>query len=263
MKALLLRGGLLIFYLSFLSSCVSLWPGRVPREILSSGDLLQRVEARNRRIQSMRALVRATINLGEQHFRLEELIIVRKPASLRVEALSPIGQPLLYLTTDGEVFEILIPNENRFYRGTSPLKHLPAFFPFCQEIREIIPMMVGEVSWADDEHLAIHYSHGDRLYIIEEDISEGSRRILWINPFHFALVRAAELDHQQNPQWEALFSSFRKRDGILFPTDIEFRSYGSGSRMKMHLLEWEINPSLGEGIFRLDTPKGVEIIEMK
>ena len=254
---------MLLFSASLLSGCASLWPRRVPREILTSSDLLQRIQARNRRIHSIRAQAKVTVNLGKNRFRLEELIIVKKPASLRVEALSLIGQPLLYLTTDGEIFEILIPTENRYYRGTSPLKHLPVLFPFCQGIKEIIPMMVGEVSWADDEHLAIHYSQGKRLYIIEEDISEGSRRVLWINPFHFALVRAAELDHQQNPQWEALFSSFRKRDGILFPTDIEFRSYGSGSRMKMHLIEWEINPSLGEGIFRLDTPKGVEIIEMK
>ena len=48
-----------------------------------------------------------------------------------------------------------------------------------------------------------------------------------------------------------------------FPRDIEFQSFTSGSRMKIHLLEWEINPSLREGTFRLDVPKGVEIIEMK
>ena len=263
MKALLLKGGLLIFYLSFLSSCALLWPERVPREILSSSDLLQRVQARNQRIQSIRALARVTIDIGENRFRLEELIIVKKPASLRVEALSLIGQPLLYFTTDGEIFEILIPGENRFYRGASSLKHLSTLFPFCQGIREIIPLIVGDLSWADDERLAARYSQREKLYIVMEDISEGSRRIFWINPFHFALVRAAELDHQQNPQWEVLFSNFRKGDGILFPTHIEFRSPISRSGMKMRLSEWEINPSLGEGTFRLDAPKGLEIIEMK
>ncbi len=263
MKALLWKGGLLIFYLSFLSSCASLWPERVPREILSSSDLLQRVQARNQRIQSLRALAKVTINLGENRFRLEELIIVKKPASLRVEALSLIGRPLLYLATDGEVFEILIPGENRFYRGPASFEYLSTLFPFCRGIREIIPLIVGETGWADNERLVAQFSQRDKLYVVEEDTPEGSRRIFWINPFHFALVRAAEFDHQQNPQWEVLFANFKKRDGILFPTDIEFRSTSSGSRMKMRLLEWEINPSLGEGTFRLNAPKGVEIIEMK
>ena len=263
MKVLLWKGGLLIFCLSFLSSCASLRPERVPREILSSSDLLQRVQARNQRIRSIRALARVTINLGENRFRLEELIIVKKPASLRVEALSLIGQPLLYLATDGEAFEILIPGENRFYRGTAALKHLSTLFPFCRGIREIVPLIVGETSWADNERLAAQFSQRDKLYIVEENTPEGSRRIFWINPFHFALVRAAELNHQQNPQWEVLFANFKKRDGILFPRDIEFRSSSSGDRMKMHLLEWEINPSFGKETFRLDAPKGVEIIEMK
>ena len=263
MKALLRKGGLLIFCLSFLSGCALLWPGRVPREILSSTDLLQRIQARNRRIQSIRVLARVTITLGENRFRLEELIIVKKPALMRVEALSLIGQPLLYLTTDGEVFEALIPAENRLYRGEVAMKYLSSFFPFNGDAREIIPLIVGEITWEDHESLAIHYSQRDKVYILKEDTPEGSRRIYWINPFHFSLVRAAALDNLQNPQWEVRFGNFKKKDGIPFPMGIEFQGFSSGSRMKMHLLEWKINPPLDEDVFRLDVPKGVEIIEMK
>jgi hypothetical protein len=263
LRAVLWKAGLLIFSLSFLSSCASLLPQRVPREILSSSDLLQRVQARNVRIQSIRAVARVTINHGQNRFSLEELIIVKKPASLRVEALSLIGHPLLYFTTDGEVFDILVPGENRFYRGAASLKYLSTFFPLCLEIREIIPLIVGEISWTDDGRLTASYSQEERVYVLKEDVSEASRRIFWINPFHFGLVRAAKLDHQQNQEWEVLFWKFRKRDGILFPTRIEFRSPISGTRMKMRLLEWQINPSLGKRAFRLDVPKGVEIIEMK
>jgi outer membrane lipoprotein-sorting protein len=263
LRALLWKGGLLFLCLSFLSGCAPMWPRRIPRKILSTADLLQRIQARNQRIQSIRAQARVTINLGENRFTLEELIIVKKPASLRVEALSLIGQPLLYLTTDGTVFEALIPAENRLYRGGAAMKYLSAFSPFCGGGRKIISLMAGEADWADDERLAAHYSQRDNVYIVNEDTPEGSTRIFWIHPFHFALVRAAELDELQNAQWEILFANFRKRDGIPFPTDIEFRNSNSGSRIKMHLLEWEINPSLGEGAFRLDVPKGVEIIEMK
>ena len=263
MKALLRKGGLLIFCLSFLSGCALLWPGRVPRELLSSTDLLQKIQARNRRIQSIRALARVTITLGENHFRLEELIIVKKPAFMRIEALSLIGQPLFYLTTDGEFFEALIPAENRLYRGEAAMKYLSSFFPFNGDAREIIPLIVGEITWVDHDPLAIHYSQRDKVYILKEDTPEGSRRIYWINPLHFSLVRAAELDNQQKPQWEVLFGNFRKKDGIPFPMGIEFQGFSTGSRMKMHLLEWKINPPLDEDAFRLDVPKGVEIIEMK
>ncbi len=232
-------------------------------ETLSSADLLQRIQSRNRRIQSIRALARVTVNIGENRFRIEELIIIKKPASLRIETLSPIGQPLLYLTMDAEVLEALIPAENRLYRGEAAMKYLSTFFPFWGEAREIIPLMVGEINWEDHDPYAIHYNQREKAYLLKEDTPDGSRRIFWISPFHFALFRAAEFDRLQNPQWEVLFGNFRKKDGIPFPMDIEFQSFSSGCRMKMRLLEWEINPSLREGTFRLGVPKGVEIIEMK
>ncbi len=232
-------------------------------EILSSADLLQRIQARNRRIHSIRAQARVAINLGEHRFTLEELIIIKKPAALRVEAFSPIGQPLLYLITDGKILEALVPAENRLYRGEAAMKYLSPFLFFPHEPGRIISLMMGELGWTDDERLIGHYSQRHKAYFVEEDTPQGSRRIVWIDPFHFAPVRATELDELNNTRWEILFAKFRKRDGIPFPTDIEFRSASPKSRIRMHLLECEINPSLREEVFRLDVPKGVEIIEMK
>ncbi len=128
---------------------------------------------------------------------------------------------------------------------------------------EIIPLMLGDLGWTDDERLAANFSEKDNVYIITEDTAIGSRRIFWIDPFHFAPVRATELDERGNPRWEILFGNFRKGGGIPFPMNIEFRSFSSDSRIKMRLLEWEINPSVEEGTFRLNVPKGVEIIEVK
>jgi len=254
---------LLFLCVSFLSGCAALWTRRIPGEILSSADLLQRIQARNRRIHSIKAHARVAINLGEHRFTLEELIIIKKPASLRVEAFSPIGQPLLYLITNGKVLETLVPAENRLYRGAAAMRYLSPFFSFLHEPGRIISLMMGDLGWTDDERLIAHYSHKDKVYFVEEDTLHAPRRVVWIDPFHFAPVRATELDELNNPRWEILFANFRKRDGIPFPTNIEFRSASPKSKITMHLLDWEINPSLGEGTFRLNVPKGVEIIDMK
>ena len=263
LRAILWNWGLLFLFLSFLSGCAHLWPRRVPSEILSPTDLFQRIGARNQRIQSIRTRARVSINIGENRFTLEELIIAEKPASLRVEALSFIGQPLLYLTTDGKVFEALVPSENRLYRGDAASEHLPAFFSFRGGTREIIPLMLGDLGWTDDQRLTITFSEKDNVYIVTEDSAIGSRRIFWIDPFHFAPVRATDLDEQGDPRWEILFGNFKKKGDIPFPTNIEFRGISSDIRITMRLLEWEINPSVEEGTFRLNVPRGVEIIELK
>jgi hypothetical protein len=263
LKAFLWNWGLLFLCLSFLSGCTLLWPRRVPREILSPTDLFQCIGARNQQIQSIRARARVSINIGENRFTLEELIIAEKPTSLRVEVLSLIGQPLLYLTTDGKVFEALVPAENRLYRGEAATEYLSTFFSLHGGTREIIPLMLGDLGWTDDERLAATFSDKDNVYIVTEDSAIGSRRIFWIDPFHFAPVRATELDERGNPRWEILSGNFKKREEIPFPTSIEFRSFSSDSRIRMRLLEWKINPSVEEGTFRLNVPKGVEIIEVK
>jgi hypothetical protein len=123
--------------------------------------------------------------------------------------------------------------------------------------------MLGDLGWTDDERLAATFSEKDNVYIVTEDSAIGSRRIFWIDPFHFAPVRATELDERGNPRWEILSGNFKKREEIPFPTNIEFRSFSSDSRIRMRLLEWKINPSVEEGTFRLNVPKGVEIIEVK
>jgi hypothetical protein len=263
LKAFLWNWGLLFLCLSFLSGCTLLWPRRVPREILSPTDLFQCIGARNQQIQSIRARARVSINIGENRFTLEELIIAEKPTSLRVEVLSLIGQPLLYLTTDGKVFEALVPAENRLYRGEAATEYLSTFFSFHGGTREIIPLMLGDLGWTVDQRLAATFSEKDNVYIVTEDSAIGSRRIFWIDPFHFAPVRATELDERGNPRWEILSGNFKKREEIPFPTSIEFRSFSSDSRIRMRLLEWKINPSVEEGTFRLNVPKGVEIIEVK
>jgi hypothetical protein len=232
-------------------------------EILSTTELLQRIEARNEHIRSVHAQGKATINLGASHFTVEEFITVEKPASLRIEAFSLIGQPLFYLTTDGNVFEALIPSENRFYRGTISSKHFSARFPFFTGIGKIIPLMAGEMTRTDEEGLSTQYSPRDNAYVISQDLPEGSRRIYWIDPLHFATIRAIELDHSRHARWEIHFAHFKKRDGIHFPTDVEFHDFGSGRSMKAHLLEWEINPPLKKGLFRLDAPKGVQVIDLQ
>jgi hypothetical protein len=263
LKALLWNWGLLFLCVSFLTGCTLLWPRRVPREILSPTDLFQRIGARNQQIQSIRTRARVSINLGENRFTLEELIIAKKPASLRIEALSLIGQPLLYVTTNGKIFEALVPAENRLYRGKAATEYLSTFFSFRGGLREIIPLMLGDLGWTDDERLAANFHEKDNAYVVTEDSAAGSRRIFWIDPFHFAPVRAIELDERGNPRWEILFGNFKKREEIPFPMEIEFRSFSPDRRIKMRLLEWEVNPSVEEGIFRLNVPKGVEIIELK
>ena len=124
-------------------------------------------------------------------------------------------------------------------------------------------MMLGDFGWTDDERLAVHFHEKDNVYIITEGSVEGSRRIFWIDPFHFAPVRATQLDERGDPRWEILFGNFKKRGEIPLPMHIEFRNITSDTRIRMRLLEWKINPSVEEGIFRLNAPKGVEIIELK
>ena len=72
-----------------------------------------------------------------------------------------------------------------------------------------MPLLLGDLGWTGDERLAAHFHEKDNVYIVMEDSAIGSRRIFWIDPFHFAPVKAAELDERGDTRWEILFGAFK------------------------------------------------------
>jgi hypothetical protein len=63
---------------------------------------------------SLEGLARVRIRTEARSQTVTQALFAEKPDRLRLEALSPFGQPLLVAATDGRLLDVLIPGDGKF-----------------------------------------------------------------------------------------------------------------------------------------------------
>src|SRR5882724_7957095 len=82
---------------------------------------------------------KAFVEAPESAGRYSLHISVKRPASLRIEALSPMGDPAAVLVADQGRFALLDLRTNVFYRGPARPRTLAVSFPFRSATRSWSP----------------------------------------------------------------------------------------------------------------------------
>lgn len=96
------------------AGCASAPPARrpIPAEAKASLDLL---DQRWRAFSDLRTLAELTIRRGDRLQRLAGVLLLRAPASLRFEALSPFGTPVLVVAADPQTLTLWEVADERAY----------------------------------------------------------------------------------------------------------------------------------------------------
>lgn len=106
-----------LFAILSLAACAT--PQRRPAPEISSEVLgvLEDLETRWRHFQDLQGIVELTLEQRDGTQRFLGPLLLRAPAALRFEALSPLGQPLLVVAMDGETFTLYSLVEDRAMTG--------------------------------------------------------------------------------------------------------------------------------------------------
>jgi outer membrane lipoprotein-sorting protein len=88
-----------------------------------------------------KAFVQAPQNSG----RYELHVSVERPDSLRIEALTPVGDPAAVLVASGGRFSLLDLRNNVFYRGPSTARNLARLLPVALRPEELVAVITGGI----------------------------------------------------------------------------------------------------------------------
>lgn len=77
--------------------------------------------------------------------RLSGVLLLKSPDSLRLEALSPWGQPFLVITAGGGSFTLYHVGENRALVGPASARATERWLGFALEPRELVAILFGHV----------------------------------------------------------------------------------------------------------------------
>jgi outer membrane lipoprotein-sorting protein len=228
----------------------------------SPESLLEQVGARLQSLQGLKGLAQVRVSSAEKNFQVQEVLIVHRPAFLRVESLGPLGTPQLYLVTDGHELSLYSPGGNRYYRGQATARHLSSALPVALDPEEVVAFLLGGVPLIDYETSSVRADREEGLWILELlSTSRGVRQSLWIHPQSFQILRVEF--HGTGSSHRITFADFQEVQGLLFPKRIHFTSLESKAQISVEYQEVELNPDWKRQDFYLPVPRGAEVIPLE
>lgn len=107
--------------------------------------LLDAMGRRWRQFEDLRARVEITLRRGDRARHFTGVLLLKSPDSLRLEALSPWGQPFLLLTATAESFTLYRVLENRAVVGSASARATERWLGFALEPADVVGILSGHV----------------------------------------------------------------------------------------------------------------------
>ncbi len=240
-----------------LTGCAAISPG-IP---LSADDprpqaLLDAWERSGLERRALRGRARLSVD-GEDggvRIRAKQIVLLERPAQLRVEVLGLFSQTAAVLVTDGEHYQFFNLGDGSRYAGAVTPTLLWQFAHLALTPREVADVLLGGLP--PDEALtplrALELAEG-RVRVDLTDERGAVRRGATFD----AEGRLVELEVRGeggSVAWRARYSHYAPIDGTPFAHTIELYVAVGGTRAEIELRDVELNPVVSPDMFRLEPP---------
>lgn len=222
-----------------LSGCVFGVPDvRLPRA--TADDLLHSLATRRAAVTSLRA--RARIRDGLASLWTREAVLLQRPATLRIDVLSPFGLALA-LGTDGTILWAYPPQDGVRYEGPATAENLARVLGAPIAIEDLVQVLLGLPPERDLAGTPQLETTATPSYHLTLPLADG-RQELWFGGEPLALVRATETRTGQTE----LQVTFSEHDAGL-PHAIEVVVPSTGNTVTLRYDAVEVNPALDAALF--------------
>ena len=245
---------------SFLFSACATLP-ILPPEVPPAEEILRQVDALQQALQGLKGLAQVKASSPERTWNVQQVLFARRPALLRVESLSPLGTPILYVATDGQKLDLYQPGENRYYQGTFQAGSHSLALPPELTPEEVVSFLLGGIPRRDYEKISIRAEPKEGLWVL--DLLSPSReesQTLWVRPQPFHILRAEF--HRSRFSYRVAYANFRRTKGIFFPERMLLTSVDPQTKISVEFQEMELNPDWEAQDFLLPIPRGATVLSL-
>lgn len=248
-----LRGVVIV---AVLGGCATLPPA--PREPITgeARAIIVKLDARAREFASLRTLADVVVQQRGDRTHLRGVLLARAPASVRFEALSPMGPPLLIATVHAGRITAYDATSNEGYSGPATPEVTGRFLHLPFEPADLVGILAGAPLPPPDVRAASVLAADDVGPSIEI-IGQDNRRRIWFDP-DTATVRQFELT---GGRAEARIRYVRNGRGELAGFDVSASLGLAGATVRYQ------NPGfavpLAPEAFDFTIPKGAKIQEIR
>jgi hypothetical protein len=244
---------ILVLVILFAVSCRTL-----PQRVLETDDpralavLAQWVDSSETRA-GLRGRARMAVDSadGSIAVRGRQVLVVQRPARLRVEVLGFLNQTLAVVVTDGNRFEVLRSQDHSYQTGELTPSLLWNEARIALTAQEAISVLLGtpvpDPQWVPTR--VVNDSEG--LTSIDLSDREGVRRQRVSFGGHGYLVESRRFDQAGQLIWRAHFDDYREVGGEWLAHEIELDVTIGSTHAEITLSDVELNPALPDNLFQL------------
>ena len=212
---------------------------------------LTRLAERSSEFTDLRTLADIDLKQGEERQHLRGVLLVKAPASVRFEALSPLGQPLLLVTVHDGRLTAYDAGKNEASTGPANAETIAKALGLPLEPGDLVAVLAGRAVPPNDlrrAELVPADNAGPSLRLV----GARARERVWLD-LETGSVRQLEI----SGKFDVLIKYRRAATGALAGFDLDAaRSYVTGSIAYQNPVE---NGGIDQERFELTIPKGAKI----
>lgn len=231
-----------------------------PTPTLAPGSALRSLAERDRLLTSLETPAIMDYSGPSGHVKAREQFTVRRPASLRVDAMSPLGVALIIAADDTRI-AVFNPSDNTLIRGPASAATLERFTRIPMAPAQAVQLMLGLAP--DNSVLGAtpsnSYSEGEMRVLSYAGAAANSYE-LGFSGDHLVLVRARDAAGQVT--YEVHYSDYRDIGAMKFPFELEATFFASATTIKFHYLNPSIDREIANSTFVLSPRAGTRLIEL-
>lgn len=242
-----------------IASCASLKPAPSaleagarapnPEEIAQLRSLLGALAARDRELVSVQSPVVMEYTAGGKTIKAREQLVARRPASLRIDAMSPLGVALIVAAQDTDL-QIFEPSQNKLIHAPATADALNRYVRIPMAPRDAVGLLMGLApqNFALDSAPPTIVVEDGGLVASWSDADSGSHE-LGFAADQLATVR--ETASGGAIRYEVRYSNYQDIGGVMFPYLVEADFPAAQSHLTLRYQRPIINGDVPDSTFVL------------
>lgn len=256
---------------AFVCICLVGWTGCTPRRPIPTPtvpdqpppihELLASLNARLEQPAGLRGLAKVTYRDVEQRGSATQAIAVALPDRFRLESFSLLGVAALHVC-DGRSLAAYLPRESIVYRGAANPTNVARFTRLHLSPGQVVRLLLGLPPFAVGTDGARVRAEPYGRYRVDLPHFARGHATLWFDA-QTGWLRGWEVaDAAGDVRARGELDDYRPIAGGMFPFTIRLSDPNAGRHVRVEYRELTPSPALPDALFTVDTPAGIEEIDL-
>lgn len=214
---------------------------------------------RDRVLESLQTNAVMEYSSGAEHVKAREQLMVQRPGSLRVEAMSPFGVALIVAAQDSRL-QIFEPSKNTLMRGTADAATLARFARIPMAPRDAVGLLMGVVPDAQNSPAPTSATTEGDMTLLIYDQPDHWHGDLGFHDGQLAMVR--KRNAVGAVEFEIRYSDYREVGGMMFPYRIDADFLLAETRLSLRYKDPIVNGKIPHTMFTLTPSPNAKQIDL-